>query len=303
MRIFSTLAQRDSDFSGKIQIFGKYKRLLSDEEIKRIIILPEALSSELVTLKVKKAIKYNLKVRPKWTIESKELRRTLRNSKILTFIDDIRTKNPLGEVVSFINQYRERREFINKILDMTGLVYKKNTTVEQLNPSDFLRFQIARALVRSPDIILFSIPPGVFNRIEFKKFKKQLEKVKREWHIVLIIHGPEDLVSSCDKVITLQEKEAKTGTVEDFVDRIPKSDNLITIELSKADEKDLAILQEDAYVVEERKSEKYKLYPKTGKDPENLIRKIVQIFGEDLNNFKIFHGSLEDYIEYNQIIK
>ena len=303
LRIFSALAERNAEFSGTIRIFGKYKRLLSDDELKRIIILPEALSSEVVTLNVKKAIKYNTKIRPKWTVDNKELRKTLRESKILTFIDEVRSKNPLAEVISSIKQYLDKREFIKKILEHTGLIYKKNQTVERLKPPDFLRFQIARALVRSPDIILFSIPPGVFNRIEFKKFKKQLEKIKREWHLVIIIHGPEDLVSRCDKVITLEEKKAETGTVEEFVQKIPKSDNLITIELTKADENDLEKLKEDAFLIEERKHEKYKLYPREDKDPKALIKKIVQIFGEDLNNFKIFQGTLEEYIEYSQIIK
>jgi ABC-type methionine transport system ATPase subunit len=188
-------------------------------------------------------------------------------------------------------------------LELTGLIYKKNDLVERLKPSDFLRFQIARALVRSPDIILFSIPEGIFNRIEFEKFKRQLERIKREWHLIIIIHGPEDLVSSCDKVITLKEREAETGTIDEFVRQIPKSDKLITIELTKADENDLERLKEDAFLIEERRHEKYKLYPKKDKDPEALIKKIVQIFGEDLNNFKIFRGSLEEYIEYSQIIK
>jgi len=303
MRIFTTIAQRDSDFSGSIRIFGKYKRLLSDEELNRIVILPEALSSEVVSLKVKKAIKFNQDIRPKWTITSKELRRTLHDSKILTFIDEMRAKNPLLEVVSSFKEYINKRDFVKKILEMTGLIYKKKEIVEQLNPADFLRFQIARALARSPDIILFSLPPGVFNRIEFKKFKNQLEKVKREWHLIIFIHGPEDLVSNCDKVITLKEREAETGTVEDFVKKIPKSDNLITIELTKANEEDLEILKEDAFLIEERKHEKYKLYPKKDTDPDKLIKKIVQIFGEDLNNFKLFHGTLEEFIEYSHIIK
>jgi ABC-type multidrug transport system ATPase subunit len=294
---------RDTDFSGSIRIFGKYKRLLSDEELKRIVILPEALSSEVVSLKVKKAIKYNQNIRPKWTISSKELRRTLHDSKVLTFIDEMRAKNPLLEVIPLIKEYINKREFVKKILEMTGLIYKKKEIVEQLNPADFLRFQIARALARSPDLILFSLPPGVFNRIEFKKFKNQLEKIKREWHLIIFIHGPEDLVSKCDKVITLKEQEAETGTVEDFVKKIPKSDNLITIELTKANEEDLDILKEDAFLIEERKHEKYKLYPKNDTDPDKLIKKIVQIFGEDLNNFKIFHGTLEEFIEYSHIIK
>ncbi|TFF99515.1 MAG: hypothetical protein EU541_04720 [Promethearchaeota archaeon] len=303
LRIFRAISERDSDFSGTIQIFGKYKRLLSDKELNRIVILPEALSSEVVALKVKKAIKYNTKIRPKWTIHNNELKKTLHDSKILTFIDEFKSKNPLGEAIDIIKQYLERQEFIEKILEFTGLIYKKNEIVEQLSSSDFLRFQIARALVRSPDIILFSIPPRVFNRIEFRKFKKQLKKIKREWHLIIIIHSPEDLVSSCDKVITLKEKKAETGTVEEFVNKIPKSDNLITIELSKADEHDLEKLREYAYLIEERKHEKYKLYPKSSTDPEEFIKKIVQLFGDDLNNFTIFHGTLEEFIEYTQLIK
>ncbi|TXT66234.1 MAG: hypothetical protein BAJALOKI3v1_40044 [Promethearchaeota archaeon] len=301
MRFFSTIAGKSHQFSGTIKIFGKFIQLTTEEDLEKIFIVPEAIDSKMAGMKLKKAIKYNVETKIKGQRSKEEFMNILRESELTTLFDEWMTKGPFWKSVSFLQDYRERRQLRKRALQITGVYNKRKNTVSDLKALDYFLFCIARALIQSPDIIMFSLPKGILNRLQYEKFKKYLEDVKREFHVALIVHGPETIISDCDKVLTITEKGLECGTKEELIEKIPQSGELITVELNYPNTEAINKLFElkSAIVIEERKYEKYKLFPKEA--PNEIIKKLIHIFGPDLYSFKRYRASLTEVAQFLEL--
>ncbi|MBD3200932.1 MAG: hypothetical protein GF316_13010 [Candidatus Lokiarchaeota archaeon] len=301
IELFEVIAGRSTKFSGEVKIFGKFIQLLAEEERNKIFILPEVLSSKLINMKIKKAIKYDIKVISEWRSQQEILNEKLRQLDLLTLIDEWVSRGPLWKIFSRIRRILKKREFIESILKLTGLSNKRKKRVGELTPLDYLFFSIGRALLQSPSLIMFSIPEGLLNRLEYEKFNSFINDIKKEFHIPLIIHGPEGIIKNCEKIITITQEKSEYGTKEELINKIPQSGELITIELNYPDEDDLKKMYEmDSFIVlEERKNEKYKIFPK--RNPNEIIKDLIGIFGADLYCFKKYTASLEEFVEFLEI--
>jgi len=301
MKFFSCIAGKSEEFSGSIKLFGKFIQLATDEDINGIFIIPEAIDSKMASMKLKKAIKYEIPTRIKNKRSKEEFLKILREAELTTIIDEWMTKGPFWRSLSFFQEFREKRELRKKALRITGLYNKRKHTVSDLKALDYFLFCIARALIQSPDIIMFSLPKGLLNRLQYEKFKKYLEDIKKKFHVALLIHGPENIISDCDKILTITERKVESGTKEELINNIPQSGELITVELNYPNEEAIQELfnLESAIVIEERKHEKYKLFPKD--NPDKLIKKVINIFGPDLYSFKRYRASLGDLRLYLEI--
>ena len=99
--------------------------------------------------------------------------------------------------------------------------------------------------------------------------------------------------------LTIGKDESKIGTFNKLIEELPQSGEIITIELNNPDEKlikKLSKFNEIAKIQEERKNEKYKIYLK--EDPNKMIIRLTELFGQYLFSFKRSKASLEDYKEF-----
>jgi ABC-type multidrug transport system ATPase subunit len=303
MKLFNAIAGKTQDFSGSVKIFGKFVQLLSKEDQARIFVLPQPIDSKIAQLKVKNAIKYNIKVRFEWSVDDKELRDKLQEAGLSNLIEEWVTKGAFWKFILYLKKIKKKRDFLKHVLKATGLKYKKNKRVEDLDALNFLRFSLARALVQAADVIMFIIPEQLFDRLKFKELKNELERIKKEFHMILLVQGPEEFVaeSDCDKIITITDKKTHIGLMDELITQVPQEGEIITIELNYPTKKTLEKLfsLESVIVIEERRNEKYKIFPKT--HPNQIIRKIIHLFGSELLNFEKKRCDLNDYITYLKI--
>jgi len=293
--LFWAISGNYADFSGKIEIFGKEVQFLNKKDLAKIVILPEAYESKIINMKVKKAIKYKINIKEIQKSKKNKLQLLLKTAGFVPKIDEI-----MGEIfVTPSKRFIYRKTNIKNVLEVTGLSLKKNQRCSELNHLDFLLFSIARALVKVPSIIMFFIPFEILDRLEYEKFNNYMQKIKEKFHVILIFHAPEGIISNCDHILTIGKEESKIGTFNKLIEELPQSGEIITIELNNPDEKLIKKLykfDEIAKIQEKRKNEKYKIFLKD--DPNKMIIRLTKLFGQYLFSFKRYKASLEDYKEF-----
>jgi len=296
LNLFQAISGSYSDFSGTIEIFGRPIQLLEKKEKKSIFILPQAYESKILNMKIKKALYYGINI--KEIIEQKKsiLNQILKKAGITPSLDEIMSDLFAKAAMRMIFK---KRAYINSALEVTGLLNKKNKRFSKLTQLEFLLFSIGRALLQSPSIITFLIPLIILDRLEYDKFNNYIEKIKKEFRVILVFHGPEGIVSNCDQILTISKHESKIGTYNKLIEELPQSGEIITIELNNPDQnliKKLYKFEEIAKIREERMNEKYKLF--LNADPNQMVIRLTELFGQYLFSFKRHKASLGDYLEF-----
>ncbi len=293
--LFWSISGNFSEFTGNIKIFGKEIQFLNKMELEKIVILPQAHESNILNMKVKKAIKYKINIKEILKIRKTKLQLLLKTAGFVPRIDEIIREIFVAPSKRFIRS----KTYIKNALELTGLLHKKNKRCSELNHLDFLLFSIARSLVSFPSIIMFFIPYEILDRLEYDKFNNYMQNIKEKFNVILIFHAPEGIVSKCDQILTISKNASKIGTFNKLMEELPQSGEILTIELSNPDEsliEKLREFDEIAKIQEERKNEKYKIFLKD--EPNKMIIRLTKLFGHSLFSFKRYKASLEDYKEF-----
>lgn len=295
LNLFDTIAGNQTYFSGTIEVFGKATLLLTKQEKAKIFILPQAYDSTIMKMRIKRAIKYNANLNEIYKKKKSDFNIILRDAGLAQSLDEI-----MGEFLEEKSyNISRRKQFIKKVLESTGLLNKKNKKFSKLTPLEFLLFSITQALIQSPTIIMFSIPFGILGKLEYEKFNSYMDKIKENFHVVLIFHGPEEIVSNCDQILTITKSTSKIGSFNDYIESLPHYGEILHIELN--DPEDLIIqrlreMKEIDLIIEERKKEKFKIFIKDN-IPEVIIQ-ITELLGPSLYSFNRSTASIGEYMEY-----
>jgi len=295
LNLFDTIAGIHSDFSGSIEIFGNPMLLLSKEDKEKIFILPQAYDSSITKLRIKKALQYKINLNEIFKKKKSDFNLILRDAGLTQSLDEIMFEFLKGK--SFI--FHRKKQYIKKVLESTGLLNKKNKKFSQLTPLEFLLFSITQALIQSPTIIMFSIPFGILGKLEYEKFNSYMNKIKENFHVVLIFHGPEEIISNCDKILTITKDTSKIGSLKDYIESLPQYGEILNLVLNNPE--DLSIqklkeMKEIDVIIEERKNEKFKIFMKDS-IPEVIIQ-IIELLGPSLHSFRRSTASIGEFLEY-----
>jgi len=295
LHLFDTIAGNQTDFSGSIEIFGNPIILLSKQEKARIFILPQAYDSTITKMRIKKALQYKTNLNEIYKKKKSDFGTILKEAGLTQSLDEV-----MGEFLKEKSyNFNRRKQFIKKVLESTGLLNKKNKKFSKMTPLEFLLFSITQALIQSPTIIMFSIPFGILGKLEYEKFNFYMDKIKENFHIVLIFHGPEEIVSNCDQILTVTKSTSNIGALKDYIEILPQYGEILNIELNDPDElsiQKLKEMKEIDVIIEERKKEKFKIFIKDS-IPEVIIQ-IIELLGPSLYSFKRSTASIGEYMEY-----
>ena len=295
MILFDTIAGSQHDYSGTIEIFGKPIQLLSQSEKERIFILPQAYDSTITKMKIKKAIQYQINLHAIYKKKKGKFKLLLKKAGLAQSLDEIM------EDFLKTRSYRINRKkvYLKRVLESTGLLNKKNKRFSKLSTLEFLLFSITRALIQTPTIIMFSIPFGALGKLEYEKFNSYIDKIKENFHVILLFHGPEEIISNCDQILTVTKNTSKIGTIKEYFEELPQYGEILSIELNNPDASSILRLKEMKEIdvlIEERKNEKFKIYIKNS--ITDTIIQITELMGPSLYSFKISTASISDYMEF-----
>jgi ABC-type multidrug transport system ATPase subunit len=295
MVLFDTIAGAQHDYSGLIGIFGEPTWLLSQSEKNKIFILPQAYDSTITKMKIKNAVHYKIDLHDIYKSKKENFNLMLKNAGFTQSLDDI-MEDFLKTRSYKINR---QKNYIKRVLESTGLLNKKNKRFSKLTPLEFLLFSITRALIQTPTIIMFSIPFGILGKLEYEKFNSYMDKIKENFHVILIFHGPEEIISNCDQILTITKKSSKIGTMRDYIEELPQYGEILSIELNNPEDSSIRKLKEMKEIdvlIEERKNEKFKIFIKNS--ITDVIIQITELLGPSLYSFKRSTASIGDYMEF-----
>ena len=295
MNLFDAIAASHHDYTGSIEIFGEFTQLLSQSEKDKIFILPQAYDSTITKMKIKKAIQYQINLHAIYKKKKDKFKSALKKAGLVQSLDEIM------EDFLKTRSYRinRKKEYVRRVLESTGLLNKKNKRFSKLTTLEFLLFSITRALIQTPTIIMFSIPFGALGKLEYEKFNSYMDKIKKNFHVVLIFHGPEEIISNCDQILTITKNTSKIGSIKDYIEELPQYGEILSIELNNPDYSSihkLKDMKEIDVLIEERKNEKYKIFIKNS--ITDVIIQITELLGPNLYSFKISTASIGDYMEF-----
>ena len=185
----------------------------------------------------------------------------------------------------------DAKQKIDSLLKRLGLDKKKNSKLRQLSGGMKRRFQIAKALVHDPDILILDEPTAGVD----VELRHELWNYLRELHnngktILLTTHYIEEAELLCDNVSIIDEgKILKQGSPKSLTEDLGQSG--ITVQLTQeAIDKKLPMLDLD-YSIEDSRIHF------SVKNPELVIPKIIQeLTSKNIANhsIKTETSSLED---------
>ncbi len=262
-KLFDTISGKNTDFSGEISIFGETSQLTNLNGIEGVYLASGDIDPRIEHNSIHKAILHNIHIKGK-----------RKNKNIL----------------------------LKKVLEATGLLNRKSEKLFKLSKLDRILFTISRALLTLQQVILIKLPLTGISRLEGEQINRLIQNIKRKFHTVLIIHGPKEIISKCDQIITIKKNQVEIGNLKYFISKMPQSGDLVTIELDNPSKDALAkmLAIKSALFVEERKNEKYKIYC-INEHPNIIINKLMGSIGEYIYNYKIHKASLKDYLELSKI--
>ena len=94
---------------------------------------------------------------------------------------------------------------VREYLMRTGMIDKIDSFPQQLSGGQKQRVAIARALVYNPDIILADEPTGALDKDNADQIVNMLREIAKEGKIVIMVTHDMNMVSRCDRCITLRD--------------------------------------------------------------------------------------------------
>ncbi|MFL3013555.1 MAG: ATP-binding cassette domain-containing protein [Candidatus Neomarinimicrobiota bacterium] len=180
---------------------------------------------------------------------------------------------------------------IEKLLKKLGLEKKRDSKLRQLSGGMKRRFQIAKALVHDPEILILDEPTAgvdVELRHELWHYLKELHSNGKT--ILLTTHYIEEAELLCDNVSIIDEgKILKEGSPKNLTEDLGKSG--VTVQLAKGvDELKLPVLENEYFIENSR-------IHFSVKTPELAIPKIIEELTSKnitIHSIKTETSSLED---------
>jgi branched-chain amino acid transport system ATP-binding protein len=99
---------------------------------------------------------------------------------------------------------RRHREEVERLLELVGLAERRDMLAQHLTLQHQRRLELARALIRSPKLLLLDEPAGGMTPIETEKMAALIRDVALPGRTCVIIEHKMDMISSlCDRICVL----------------------------------------------------------------------------------------------------
>jgi branched-chain amino acid transport system ATP-binding protein len=99
---------------------------------------------------------------------------------------------------------RRHREEVEALLELVGLAERRDTLAQNLTLQDQRRLELARALVRSPDLLLLDEPAGGMTPVETAEMAELIRDVALAGRTCIVIEHKMDMISAlCSRLCVL----------------------------------------------------------------------------------------------------
>jgi len=186
---------------------------------------------------------------------------------------------------------KQAKPRIEELLERLGLSKKRNSRLRQLSGGMKRRFQLAKALVHDPEIIILDEPTAGVD----VELRRHLWTYLRELHkkgktILLTTHYIEEAELLCENIAIIDEgKILKKGTPKDLTKELGTAG--ISINVLNIKENIKSVLSDYKYNIEDNRIHF------SVKDPDIIMPEIIQVLtkaGMNIQKIESTKSSLED---------
>ena len=186
---------------------------------------------------------------------------------------------------------KQAKPRIEELLERLGLSKKRNSRLRQLSGGMKRRFQLAKALVHDPEIIILDEPTaGVDVELRRHLWTYLRELHKRGKTILLTTHYIEEAELLCENIAIIDEgKILKKGTPKDLTKELGTAG--ISINVLNIKENIKSVLLDYKYNIEDNRIHF------SVKDPDIIMPEIIQVLtkaGMNIQKIESTRSSLED---------
>ena len=106
----------------------------------------------------------------------------------------------------------QRRERVNEVMELFGLLPVQNNLVEKLSGGQKKRLSISMEFISNPSLFILDEPDSGLDGVMARELFEQLRKIADTGKIVIVItHTPDRVIDLFDDVIVLAKDSARTG--------------------------------------------------------------------------------------------
>ena len=187
------------------------------------------------------------------------------------------------------------KHIVDDIMKKLGIYEKRKNKIRTLSGGMKRRFQIAKALVNDPDILIMDEPTaGVDVELRHMLWDYLKEMHQNGKTILLTTHYIEEAEKLCDYVSIINEgKIVSEGKPEELIQSVGKGS--IEVDLNVIDKSKLDYLESFKYTFSSKENINKLIF--SVNNPEKSLPKIIDILIKNncqLNNVKILKPNLED---------
>ena len=107
---------------------------------------------------------------------------------------------------------KERREHVDRVMDIFGLALVKNNKVEKLSGGQKKRLSVSMEFISDPSLFILDEPDSGLDGVMAKELFLRLREIADSGKIVIVIsHTPDRVIDLIDDVIVLAKDSAQTG--------------------------------------------------------------------------------------------
>ena len=173
--------------------------------------------------------------------------------------------------ISDIHKLKNKKERIDKMIEITGLTPEKNKKISALSKGFRQRVGIASALIHDPEVLILDEPTTGLDPNQLKDIRNLIKEIGKTKTIMLSTHIMQEVEAICNRVIIIKQGEI---VVDSTISKLIDSNEIyVEIEFEKAI--DEILLFELEHVLEVQKIEDYKFKIKSTSDIRPLISQLA----------------------------
>ncbi len=142
------------------------------------------------------------------------------------------------EYLEFVaNIYEVNHEYINEIIEKTGLQKEQHKLIGSLSKGYRQRVGLAQALIHNPEVLILDEPTTGLDPNQLVEIRSLITEIGREKTVMLSTHIMQEVEAICDRVIIINKGQIVANKTIRELQKSKGNRKIITVEFDKKTEK------------------------------------------------------------------
>jgi len=138
------------------------------------------------------------------------------------------------EYLEFVaNIYRVNPNYINQMIEKTGLIKEQNKLISSLSKGYRQRVGLAQALIHNPEVLILDEPTTGLDPNQLVEIRSLIKETGREKTVMLSTHIMQEVEAICDRVIIINKGQIVANKTIEELQKTAGNKKCITVEFDK----------------------------------------------------------------------